>query len=1350
MPRFHPLPFLLVLALLLISALLPSLGTPLQASPYATGREEKSEFARHVSITSTGADTRRAEAAMTGITSLVSIASDGQQGNADSGLVRIKVVPGTYIAIPPAISGDGRYIAFVSDASNLVPNASLGRTSIYVRDRLADQTVRVTEAQDGTEANDDSSNPAMSANGRFIAFSSTASNLLPDTWNGWYQVYLHDQQTGQLTLISKDSNGNPLTGGAFVLALSGDGRYAALRVNSYYSPSLVLYDIVTASTVITISQDPQAASLSFDGRYLAFMTSSDLLPGGQDSYDVYRFDRVAGTTQRVSVSSSGVAGDSTSGDPAISADGRYVAFASSASNLAPCLGSCYQDIFVHDCDTGNTYRILVGIDGLSANESSFSPSISADGRYIAFMSHASNLVPGNRMAFYDLFVVDRTTGAISRISEAYDDTPSDGDSHMPRMSGDGRFVAYDSFASNLIAGDTNGYPDVFVYDRLGGSFSVSGKVLNSSSIPIPGVMISAGVGHSTITDSSGYYTITGLITGTYTIMPAKVGFTFSPITRTVSVPPDASGEDFLGVSAAWIPFHNISSSCTNWTPLTSINFTTSLTNGIFSIDGTKMQGIYWAEAAGFETPQQITTSKPIVLEMTGILTGTGSGWSMNLALADDQNSVYLGAAYDGPSGRRVVLIQPHVGRYIYPIDIGGCGTETTIANSVELERSHTYRMTYSERVEGAGIIASAAASVDDGTPVTVDLPWRLNSPNALLVASARAIGDSVHASMTEVVAGTSYSISGQVTNSSNAPIPNVMVSAGSNFSATTNSSGYYTITGLIAGTYTITPTKAGYAFSPPTRTLTVPPDATGQGFTGINNQPIADLAVEQPINVTNSLYPFLPNHLTLDITVTNRLGSVNIPSVVVTFYDGDPDSGGQQINWVPAGNLDPGVSREVAVDWWLTGNIENHRVYARATSSAAYTDPDLTNNTTSRPISVYYVDFRHSRDAYSMDNKSGDLNYTSTNLKDDVENLLREADLNEWLFGPLYTLLGRIAEFSGYCYGMSSTSILYYENSDLKPVPKDTYDMTVNEALGNIKRYQRWQMVDIIFQRLFTSFNADAAYSTTRNSIMAGVPTIHGLAESGKDGGHSVVAYKIVVLDNEKRVYYYDPNNSLNALENVQHQETYGTFKGGTFSYPAMFLRNPNYTMNEVYPMNPTSSPDNLAREIASLILRFFQDLFQSGKASVVTEGSFGASGVASPALAASYGIVIRDPQGRRIGIVAGTVIDEIPGATIETFDSFQFYSLPRDLVYTVEASSETSGTFSLYVNFPIDQSTVRSLGYDDVALVSGVTATASIGLSNTDVIMQVGNQEVNPNINITASVNNLGSKSIYLPLVLR
>jgi Tol biopolymer transport system component len=494
-----------------------------------------------------------------GLTGLASVASNGQQGNADSGLIRIRAVPGNYVADPPAISGDGRYVAFVSDASNLSPNSSPGGRSVYVRDRLTVQTTRVSEAQDGTEADGDSSSPAMSADGRYIAFISSASNLLAGSWNGWLQVFLRDQQTHQLTLLSKDSNGTPWIGGTILLALSGNGRYAAFRSNTYYNPSLILYDIWSSTIITTIMSFPQRASLSFDGSYMAFMASSDLLPGGQTSYDVYVYDREIDSTQRVSVSAAGVPGNSMSGDPAISADGRYVVFVSSASNLASCEGNCSQDVFIHDLMTNKTDRVLLGIDGLSANESSYSPSVSGDGRSVAFMSAATNLVAGSKGTLYNAYIIDRFSGNITRISDAFDGSPSNGDSHMPVISSNGRFVAFDSFASDLIAGDVNGYPDVFVHD-LGLPLIITGRLTTNDGKPISAATVYAISDTSTnnlwitSTDASGFYTFTISASGTFTITPQPAKFTFapdsyaySPAWLQVKASSDATDQNFTGV-----------------------------------------------------------------------------------------------------------------------------------------------------------------------------------------------------------------------------------------------------------------------------------------------------------------------------------------------------------------------------------------------------------------------------------------------------------------------------------------------------------------------------------------------------------------------------------------------------------------------------------------------------------------------------------------------------------------------------------------------------------------------------------------------------------------------------------
>src|SRR5262249_39389558 len=162
-----------------------------------------------------------------------------------------------------------------------------------------------------------------------------------------------------------------------------------------------------------------------------------------------------------------------SGGPAISADGRYVAFASVATNLVPNGSHPLNDVFVHDRVTGETTRVSVASDGTPGNADFGSVSISADGRFVAFESNAGNLVPGDS-GYPDIFVHDRVTGQTTRESVASDGTQANGDSHQTSLSADGRFVAFVSYAANLVPNDTNQAPDVFVHDRLtGGTILVS-------------------------------------------------------------------------------------------------------------------------------------------------------------------------------------------------------------------------------------------------------------------------------------------------------------------------------------------------------------------------------------------------------------------------------------------------------------------------------------------------------------------------------------------------------------------------------------------------------------------------------------------------------------------------------------------------------------------------------------------------------------------------------------------------------------------------------------------------------------------------------------------------------------
>ncbi|MGH2537869.1 MAG: TolB family protein, partial [Candidatus Promineifilaceae bacterium] len=180
-------------------------------------------------------------------------------------------------------------------------------------------------------------------------------------------------------------------------------------------------------------------SISADGRYVAFYSDAWNLVGGDTNgtWDVFVHDRDTGQTSRVSVASDGAQGDNHSGAPSISADGRYVAFNSVASNLVGGDTNGAYDIFVHDRDTGQTSRVSIASDGAQGNESSGVPAISADGRYVAFYSEASNLVGGDTNGYLDVFVHDRDTGQTSRASVASDGAQANGASYFPAISADG-------------------------------------------------------------------------------------------------------------------------------------------------------------------------------------------------------------------------------------------------------------------------------------------------------------------------------------------------------------------------------------------------------------------------------------------------------------------------------------------------------------------------------------------------------------------------------------------------------------------------------------------------------------------------------------------------------------------------------------------------------------------------------------------------------------------------------------------------------------------------------------------------------------------------------------------------
>jgi Tol biopolymer transport system component len=423
----------------------------------------------------------------------VSVASDGTEGN-----------NGSYFA---SVSADGRYVAFISDASNLIPNDTNGVTDAFVYDRVTGTTERVSVASDGREGNENALGiPSISPDGRYVAFASAASNLVPNDTNGAIDVFIHDRVTGTTERISVASDGSQGDNDSDYPAISADGRYVSFwsRASNLVSgdtnggSDIYVHDRVTGTTErVSVASDGSQSSgaiglypkpMSSDGRYVAFdSAASNLVPNDTNNQpDVFVHDRVTGTTERVSVASDGSeASDGYSEYPSISADGRYISFVSSATNLVPGDTNGASDVFVHDRVTGTTERVSVASDGTEGNgEVGRLSSISSDGRYVTFDSAASSLVPDDTNGVNDVFVHDRVTGTTARVSVNNDESQANGNSNaggLFAISADNHFIGFASDASSLVPADTNGVSDVFVTRNP--LFATSTPTITTTSLP---------------------------------------------------------------------------------------------------------------------------------------------------------------------------------------------------------------------------------------------------------------------------------------------------------------------------------------------------------------------------------------------------------------------------------------------------------------------------------------------------------------------------------------------------------------------------------------------------------------------------------------------------------------------------------------------------------------------------------------------------------------------------------------------------------------------------------------------------------------------------------------------------
>jgi len=380
----------------------------------------------------------------TGEIELVSVNSEGDQADADYNDGDGKA----------SISDDGRFIAFDSDATNLdVDVADDDGTDVFVRDMEEGTTIRVSYAPElGDGGIGGGWDPSISGDGEYVVFSSESALVEGDS-DGMVDIYMYEMETGDITRVSEDSEG---VGG-------GDG--------SWY------------------------ADVNYDGGFVAFLSDSEFVEDDSGEYaDVYVKDIEAGTFERASVASDGSeANDEANDPPAINGDGSIVAFDSDATNLVAVDDNDTYDIFVHDFTTGDTTMVSVASDGSQSYSDKHNPAISADGRFVAFSEYGGGpkaASPSNEVAaagkvavesiapaadgdIYDMLVEgdvngeedivlhDRVDASTTMVSVTPALTGADDGSEDPALSGDGRFVSYDSWAENLVDDDTNGVRDVF-------------------------------------------------------------------------------------------------------------------------------------------------------------------------------------------------------------------------------------------------------------------------------------------------------------------------------------------------------------------------------------------------------------------------------------------------------------------------------------------------------------------------------------------------------------------------------------------------------------------------------------------------------------------------------------------------------------------------------------------------------------------------------------------------------------------------------------------------------------------------------------------------------------------------
>ncbi|MFC9326053.1 hypothetical protein [Kitasatospora sp. NPDC057015] len=373
----------------------------------------------------------------TGRTERVSTGTGGVQGNLAS--------------VGGSASADGRYVAFTSYADNLVAGDANGTSDVFVRDRLTGRTERLTTGDPAQQQPGGSDSPAISANGRYVAFASGRSDLVPGDTNGVADIFVTDRWTGTTTRATVGADGSEADRASTQPVISADGGKVGFISRA---GNLLPGEPTPAESVSAASAAPAGQ------RFAARAGAGDPQITKPRVYPFYVRDLRAGRTVGGSVGGNGELTWANSG--ALSADGRYAVFTTNSPDVVPGDTNAQIDVFVRDLTTGRVRLVSAAADGTPSNGPSYDGAISADGRRVYFSSYADNLVAGDTNQAEDVFRRDLWTGAVERVSLAADGSQSTGSSYLAAIDALGTSALFSSDDGTLVPQDTDGHPDVFL------------------------------------------------------------------------------------------------------------------------------------------------------------------------------------------------------------------------------------------------------------------------------------------------------------------------------------------------------------------------------------------------------------------------------------------------------------------------------------------------------------------------------------------------------------------------------------------------------------------------------------------------------------------------------------------------------------------------------------------------------------------------------------------------------------------------------------------------------------------------------------------------------------------------